>query len=151
MKTELPIFVIVVEGALPGMLPGFEPLPADDPYTVLHSLLWLKDPPSNRPGGSPEPEPLHSWIQPYTTDDQGNGTAMDVDEDEDEDESSPPLSGMRYIDLGKHKSLRVHRLRNKMHSVFLVRYEYVDFMTHTVQCEEKNRRFFLTGQPGIGK
>ncbi|KAJ7891257.1 hypothetical protein B0H14DRAFT_1071444 [Mycena olivaceomarginata] len=65
-----------------------------------------------------------------------------------------PLRGppqLRFIDLNKHPQLRVHSLKPHPPTV-VVRGEYVEFMTHVLQVEKYvERRFFLTGQPGIGK
>ncbi|KAJ6471861.1 hypothetical protein C8R45DRAFT_1013418 [Mycena sanguinolenta] len=130
------------------LLPQFTLATPENPYTKLHGLLWPKGPTSSQPGDPPEPEPLRKCIQVWnlSTDD---AAAMDLDEDEDE--LPPPPPQMRYLDLRKHETFRVHRLRSKMHSTFLVRQEYIEFMAHATQCQERNRRFFLTGQPGIGK
>ncbi|KAJ7293669.1 hypothetical protein C8J57DRAFT_1704360 [Mycena rebaudengoi] len=134
----------------PGILPSFTLVPLEHQYSALHGFLWPKGPTSSQPGDFAEPEPLRKCIQAWSpsTDDQGDATAMDVAEDEDEDESEPPPPPpeMRYIDLRKHETLRVHLLIGKRHSTLLVRQEYVEFMSHATQCKEENRRFFLTGK-----
>ncbi|KAJ7286892.1 hypothetical protein C8J57DRAFT_1282272 [Mycena rebaudengoi] len=58
---------------------------------------------------------------------------------------------IRFIDLNEHPKLRVQKLVDHPPQV-LVRQEYIEFMTHVMQTKEAvQRRFFLTGQPGIGK
>ncbi|KAJ7084035.1 hypothetical protein B0H15DRAFT_849855 [Mycena belliarum] len=135
----------------PGILPSFTLVPSKHQYSALHGLLWPKGPTSSQPGDLAEPEPLRKCIQAWSpsTVDQGDATAMGVDEDESE--PPPPPPEMRYIDLRKHETFRVHLLSGRRRSTFLVRQEYVEFMSHAAQCKEENRRFFLTGQPGIGK
>ncbi|KAJ7918320.1 hypothetical protein B0H13DRAFT_1993292, partial [Mycena leptocephala] len=74
-----------------------------------------------------------------------------VDENDSEPTPRPGPPQLRFIDLNKHPKLRVHSLLEPQPTV-VVRAEYVEFMTHALQVEKDNeRRFFLTGQPGIGK
>ncbi|KAJ7489566.1 hypothetical protein FB451DRAFT_1225285 [Mycena latifolia] len=137
-------------------LPSFTRLTSDYCYAALHELLWPKEPTSSQPGDSAEPSALRKCIQARAADmslwvdDQGDVNAMDLDEDE----SQLPLSPLeiRYIDLSKHEALCVHRLHNAWDShTFIIRQEYVEFMTYAMNCGIHERRFFLTGQPGIGK
>ncbi|KAJ7470176.1 hypothetical protein B0H11DRAFT_2041681 [Mycena galericulata] len=135
-------------------LPDFTPGPEDSPYAALHKLLWANEPTPSQPGDSTEPEPLRKCIESWAadnlslwTDSQGD-VAMDVDEDGSE--PPPPPPEVRYIYLRKHPTLCVHVLRDTS-STFVVRQEYIEFMAYAMKCEIEKRRFFLTGQPGIGK
>ncbi|KAJ7811140.1 hypothetical protein B0H14DRAFT_2860743 [Mycena olivaceomarginata] len=77
---------------------------------------------------------------------------MDVDENDSGPTPFPCPPQLRFIDLNKHPKLRVHSLLDTHIPTVVVREEYVEFMTYALQVEKDDeRRFFLTGQPGIGK
>ncbi|KAF8888004.1 hypothetical protein CPB85DRAFT_1334845 [Mucidula mucida] len=58
-----------------------------------------------------------------------------------------PAPMVRYINLAEHKDLAVHWLDQC--ETFIILQEYVEFMADAATAT--NPRFFLTGQPGIGK
>ncbi|KAJ7322874.1 hypothetical protein DFH08DRAFT_888141 [Mycena albidolilacea] len=139
-------------------LPGFARVNPNNPYAMLHKLLWPTGPTSSQPADSaaPEPERLARHIDAcvadlslWTDDQDGDATAMDVDDSE----RPPPAPPIRYINLAEveHKSLAVHRLLAL--DMIIVRQEYVDFMAHATAhvMQGKKIHVFLTGQPGIGK
>ncbi|KAJ7773229.1 hypothetical protein B0H16DRAFT_1451051 [Mycena metata] len=115
-------------------LTGFKFKGNDNYYVRLHQFLWPSSPPEA--SAAHEPHALTRCIDVWAG-------PMDVD-------GSEPTSE-RYIDLDKHPQLRVHSLRCHPPAV-LVRAEYHEFMIHLLNIEtNERRRFFLTGQPGIGK
>ncbi|KAJ7087845.1 hypothetical protein C8R44DRAFT_893087 [Mycena epipterygia] len=74
-----------------------------------------------------------------------------TDVDEDEDESAWPSPEVRYIDFVQHPAFAVHTLSDtELSPTFLIRQEYLEFMDHAI-TKIKQKHFFLTGQPGIGK
>jgi hypothetical protein len=79
-------------------------------------------------------------------------TENEKDRDVNEGNSAGPPR-IRYIDLGKHPIFAVHALSDRTRSpTFVIRQEYIEFMAHAINCAVPHeRRFFLTGQPGIGK
>ncbi|KAJ7738085.1 hypothetical protein DFH07DRAFT_841473 [Mycena maculata] len=137
------------------LLPGFQPVEERSDYKQLHRLLWR--PPTSLLAASAarEPAALAEYVDVWT-DGGGNGEggvdAMDVGEDESEPPPRPGPPPIRFIDLDKHPELRVHNLLEPYPPTVVVRGEYVEFMAHALQVEKADeRRFYLTGQPGIGK
>ncbi|KAJ7068832.1 hypothetical protein C8F01DRAFT_624166 [Mycena amicta] len=125
-------------------LPGFRPVFPSSEYATLHRLLW-------RTGetAAAEPRQLAKYIKTCEGDLRwtAGGESMQVDEPD-----QPPPE-IRYIDLtlAEARSFAVHRLFTigKM----IIRQEYVEFLAHALRTAQKenNPRFFLAGQPGIGK
>ncbi|KAJ7227695.1 hypothetical protein C8J57DRAFT_1585199 [Mycena rebaudengoi] len=106
-------------------LPGLQPVDEDDVHGRLHQLLW-PTPASSPPAASAAGEPA--------------ALAEHVD----------VWMGNEGNDEGR-ADLRFHKLIGHPPQL-LVRQEYIEFMTHVMQTKEPGqRRFFLTGQPGIGK
>ncbi|KAJ7741209.1 hypothetical protein DFH07DRAFT_943611 [Mycena maculata] len=137
-------------------LPGFQFLGENTDYAQLHRLLW-RTPTSSPPAASAarEPPTLAEYIDVWTGGEgnaEGGVDVMDVDENDSEPTPRPGPQQIRFIDLNKHPKLRVHSLLEPHPPTVVVREEYVEFMTHAFQVEKDDeRRFFLTGQPGIGK
>ncbi|KAF7301506.1 Crinkler (CRN) family protein [Mycena indigotica] len=78
--------------------------------------------------------------------------------DGDEDEAPASTHKIRYIDLSntiqtafRHLSMDLTTPETK--PAFIVREEYVEFFEHALKSAKagKRRRYFVTGQPGIGK
>ncbi|KAJ7198316.1 hypothetical protein GGX14DRAFT_573553 [Mycena pura] len=131
-------------------LPYFQILEEDNDYVLLYQFLWRTSA-SSPPAASTacEPVALKECINVW----EGNAEGIDVMDDEYNSEPSPRPTPpqLRFIDLDKHPKLRVHSLAKPHPPTIVVREEYHVFMTHALQSEEGHRRFFLTGQPGIGK
>ncbi|KAJ7178090.1 hypothetical protein C8R46DRAFT_1212806 [Mycena filopes] len=115
-------------------LPGFQFVTHEDFFWDLHECLWGTEEEAAAALAAPldEPPALARCISTCPVED---------------------AAPMRYIDLDLHPVLRVHTL---LYSddlpKMLVRAEYVEFMRHILSVEASvDRRFFLTGQPGIGK
>ncbi|KAJ7076005.1 hypothetical protein B0H15DRAFT_607787 [Mycena belliarum] len=126
-------------------LPGFQFVDKNTSYAELHRLLWRAPTPSPV---THEPSALAEYIDIWTGED-----AMQVDSETDPEPTSRPASRkLRFIDLNKHPELCIASLDLLSEGPMVVREEYVDFMTHILQQRHsRKRRFFLTGQPGIGK
>ncbi|KAJ7460701.1 hypothetical protein FB451DRAFT_500318 [Mycena latifolia] len=115
--------------------------------------------------------PDDGWLTPSSK--KSDSDAMDVDdpdgdgqgEDEDptdgEDVNEGPAK-IRYIDLEAHPALAIDDLelevdRHHNKATFVVRHEYGLFMKHAMSRvsnppdDSYRARFFVTGQPGIGK
>ncbi|KAJ7016201.1 hypothetical protein C8F04DRAFT_570685 [Mycena alexandri] len=137
-------------------LPGFQFLGENTDYAQLHRLLW-RTPTSSPPAASAarEPPTLAEYIDVWTGGEgnaEGGVDVIDVDKNDSEPTPRPGPPQLRIIDLNKHPKLRVHSLLDPRLPTVVVRGEYVEFMTHAFQVEKDDRRrFFLTGQPGIGK
>ncbi|KAJ7204817.1 hypothetical protein GGX14DRAFT_459855 [Mycena pura] len=107
-------------------LPGFRFVQNTNYHGRLHEILWRT--PSSTPAVSAAPEPA--------------ALAELID-------GQPPI---RFINLDQHLELRVHKLRKPQAPMIIIRDEYIEFMTYVLQLQNADdRRFFLTGQPGIGK
>ncbi|KAJ7072583.1 hypothetical protein C8F01DRAFT_1225550 [Mycena amicta] len=121
------------------LLPGFSRLSSGNRYAILHELvLW--------PTGTQDR--LAPYIEAWNPNLWTVGQAMDVDPDESD---QPPLAAIRYINLAEHRRLAVDLLQGL--DTMIIRQEYVDFLADALQQvqEGKQPRFFLTGQPGVGK
>ncbi|KAJ7658101.1 hypothetical protein B0H17DRAFT_1213259 [Mycena rosella] len=129
------------------MNPAFQTLSPDTDYVLLYNMLWQAD---QAPSSTAEKESLRQYIETCA---EGLGlwseTQEDTpstDEDEgDESEQPPPAPEIRYIDLDKHPTFRIHHLRDSDAS-FIVRQEYVDFMDSAMSQRGIRKRFFLTGK-----
>ncbi|KAJ7211146.1 hypothetical protein GGX14DRAFT_394108 [Mycena pura] len=142
---------MICEGARAQRLFSYCTLEEDNGHVQLYQFLW-RTPALSLPAASTafEPLALKECIDVW----EGNTEGMDVMDVVDEYNSEPsPRPGppqLRFIDLDKHPEMRVHSLIEPHPPTIVVREEYHDFMTHALQSEEGHRRFFLTGQPGIG-
>ncbi|KAJ6454665.1 hypothetical protein C8R45DRAFT_1037644 [Mycena sanguinolenta] len=142
-------------------LPGFQFLGEDTDYAQLYRLLW-PTPNSSPPAASAasassaarEPPTLTEYIDVWTGGEdnaEGGVDVTDVDENDSEPTARPGPPQLRFINLNKHPKLRVHSLLEPHPPILVVRDEYTEFMTHALQVEKDHeRRFFLTGHPGIG-
>ncbi|KAJ7130616.1 hypothetical protein C8R44DRAFT_872401 [Mycena epipterygia] len=92
-------------------------------------------------------------------DDDDNGEGEDLNDSEDLDEGSNTI---RYINPHTHQALAILQLEVQAElrdekATLVVRHEYSLFMQHAISRLNKPRvdelptRFFVTGQPGIGK
>ncbi len=130
-------------------LPGFTRLvDTDMVYAGLHKLLWPTEPASSQPAdpAAPEAESLARCIERCPAD-LGIWAAPVEDVDMDKSAQCAPAPMVRYINLAEHKDLAVHWLDQC--ETFIILQEYVEFMADAATAT--NPRFFLTGQPGIGK
>ncbi|KAF9027522.1 hypothetical protein BDZ89DRAFT_805437 [Hymenopellis radicata] len=126
-----------------------------------------------------EPPALLQFIEALPADDGWLGNnpteedSMDVDSldgsegGDGQAQSGEKPSGVRFIDLKAHpalvfeSALRHEVLRHRDRAAFIIRDEYRLFMKHAITCLRNQRsesahtyyplRFFVTGQPGIGK
>ncbi|KAJ7777465.1 hypothetical protein B0H16DRAFT_958741 [Mycena metata] len=113
-------------------LPGFQLVALDNDYTRLYRFLW-QAPTPNSPAVS-------GLLTDY------------INEWSDEEELDEPRPHLRFIDLDLHPYLRIHTLLKPHPSKVVIRDEYVEFMRHALAAgDDELLRFFLTGQPGIGK
>jgi hypothetical protein len=92
-------------------------------------------------------------------DGDGEGEGEDPDDGEEVDEGPARI---RYINLKAHPALAFHELGLEVDqrgdkATFVVRHEYGLFMEHAMSRlsnppdDSYRARFFVTGQPGIGK
>ncbi|KAJ7068702.1 hypothetical protein C8F01DRAFT_620191 [Mycena amicta] len=123
------------------LLPGFSGLSSGNRYAILHELLW---PTGTQDRLAPYIEAWNPNLSLWTA-----GDAMDVDQADEPPPAPAPM--IRYITLAKHRRLAVDLLQGL--DTMIIRQEYVDFLADAMQQvqEGKQPRFFLTGQPGIGK
>ncbi|KAG5641956.1 hypothetical protein DXG03_003926 [Asterophora parasitica] len=153
------------------LLGSFKLLQSGDFFADLHELLWPKGPSTPTGGDCTEPELLHRYTEICTAVPKSIWTEKEADTRKegapslvsavegghatpvpfyktyvDEDAPPPPLA---YIDLRKHKALRMHELSDM--NTLLIRHEYREFMAYAMNCPSGQRRFLLTGQSGIGK
>ncbi|KAJ7068781.1 hypothetical protein C8F01DRAFT_1119270 [Mycena amicta] len=134
-------------------LPGFKRVEPTNRYGIIHGLLWPTSQETDRL--APYIETCQADLSWWTADRDGDATPVDVEKSDqssnvDNSNQPPPAltTPIRYLDLRKHPSFAMFLLHdlNKM----ILRQEYDAFMSDSMQ-EGENRRFFLTGQPGIGK
>ncbi|KAJ6456172.1 hypothetical protein C8R45DRAFT_1035166 [Mycena sanguinolenta] len=140
------------------------PLPQftwDDQYDSLRDMLWPAD------GGPVEgeslPPALGERIETLTPDDGWLTHSSDCDSDgEGQDLDEGVDDTIRFINLDAHPALAIGLLAREldMHhdkATFAVRHEYDLFMEHAMSRinnppdDSFRARFFVTGQPGIGK
>ncbi|KAF9031353.1 hypothetical protein BDZ89DRAFT_1158903 [Hymenopellis radicata] len=161
------------------LLPGFEWDAGDE--KAFYDELWpLNSDGGPIEGGlieasvRCEPPALLQLIESLTPDDTWLATeddAMDVDGSEGKGggdtqaQSGAKDKAIRFIDLTESRSalainyLDIERDLHRDRGTFIVRDEYRLFMEHALSCLRAERRpgneffvrFFLTGQPGIGK
>ncbi|KAF7373375.1 hypothetical protein MSAN_00547100 [Mycena sanguinolenta] len=112
-------------------LPGFHFVDVLDAFYDLHQCLWRDPGPVPVTG---EPEALASHIKVLSANGIDNGG-----------------NSTRFIDLDASPDLRIHSLLWPHSSTLLVRDEYREFMEHITKLDRFERRFYVTGQPGIGK
>ncbi|KAJ7226121.1 hypothetical protein GGX14DRAFT_643005 [Mycena pura] len=107
-------------------------------YARFHKLLW--QPPTLEQPTTAEPSAFTKFIG------EGNSNVVDLGP------LASPCTGppQRFIDLEKYPEFII---KDKVDgNTFLIRTEYKEFMDHIRRFTKKeDRRFFLTGQPGIGK
>ncbi len=153
------------------LLPGFQ-WGGGDRVEAFYDALWSH----NSDGGlieaslPCEPPGLVQLMETSNPDDTWLGSnpteedAMAVDSPDGSDSdnqahSAEATSTVRYIDLPKHpaldfEALSLERFLHHDCATYIVRDEYRVFMNHVLaRLHVKNSvvRFFLTGQPGIGK
>ncbi|KAJ6454162.1 hypothetical protein C8R45DRAFT_628083 [Mycena sanguinolenta] len=159
----------------PATLPQFAWDPIYEPFRV--SLWPAASADGNPDSAQGEPPALLDRIETLTPDDgwlsskKSDDDTMDVDDSDDEGEGEDPNdgedadeepAGVRYISLKAHPALAFEKLAQEIHwrrdeATFVVRHEYSLFMEHAMSRlnnppdDSHRARFFVTGQPGIGK
>ncbi|KAJ7348972.1 hypothetical protein DFH08DRAFT_132869 [Mycena albidolilacea] len=113
--------------------------------------------------------PDDGWLIPNSQ--KSHSDTMDVDDSDSEGEGEDPNEGedvdkgpvrIRYINLDAHPVLTIDDLVREVHqhgdkTTFIIRHEYELFMEHAMSRvsnppdDSYRARFFVTGQPGIGK
>ncbi|KAJ7204811.1 hypothetical protein GGX14DRAFT_459840, partial [Mycena pura] len=148
----------------------------DHLYEPLHVTLWPAGRgPVEEDAAPGEPLTLRDLIKTLTPDDgwltpnkKSESNTMDVDGSDGENESEGEVLNddedvdIRYINLEAHPALVIDDLgeeidQYKTKATFVVRREYEVFMEHAMSRvsdppdDSFRARFFVTGQPGIGK
>ncbi|KAJ6528583.1 hypothetical protein B0H19DRAFT_1243079 [Mycena capillaripes] len=113
--------------------------------------------------------PDDGWLTPSSM--KSDSDAMDVDDPDGEGEGEDPNDGedvdegppgIRYISLKAHPAFAFEKLAQEVdwrgdNATFVIRHEYGLFMEHAMSRlnnppdDSHRARFFVTGQPGIGK
>ncbi|KAJ7238770.1 hypothetical protein B0H12DRAFT_89790 [Mycena haematopus] len=149
------------------MLYGFCAPPTGDALQKLHEALWSVDPPPVIASlGLPRtiPPRLASYLKTYERaengcDDQNddlseNGSDANSDDDGTQIDK-PPAPPIFYLKTSPDTVFRVYTLADATApSTLLVRDEYLEFLADVDKDRgqpPKPVRYFLTGQPGIGK
>ncbi|KAJ6476228.1 hypothetical protein C8R45DRAFT_1009283 [Mycena sanguinolenta] len=109
-------------------LPGFHFVGERDAYQHLHQCLWRDS--SVQP--TDEPEALARHIKVLNNVNSGGNS-------------------IRFINLDESPELCIDTLVWPHSSTLLVRDEYREFMQDILKLDPFKRRFYVTGQPGIGK
>ncbi|KAJ7222057.1 hypothetical protein B0H12DRAFT_1151242 [Mycena haematopus] len=153
----------------------------DTLYEAARVSLWpvnATGPMAGEPARG-EPPALLDCIESLTPDDgwlipdgeKIESNVMDVDGSDNEDEGEGPKDGedmdegppeIRYISLKTHPALAIHKLAKEVdwrgdEATLVIRHEYGLFMEHAMSRlsnppdDSYRARFFVTGQPGIGK
>ncbi|KAJ7068765.1 hypothetical protein C8F01DRAFT_622162 [Mycena amicta] len=124
-------------------LTGFTRQHDETSYAILHRFLW----PSQPSPTAYEPQNLTQYIK---------DCPADLSVFTDDLDGPPPApqtrTRIRYLDLAAQTEFAVHPVKlarglDKM----VIRDEYVDFMDRAAKFQGQGKRYFLTGQPGIGK
>ncbi|KAJ7042514.1 hypothetical protein C8F04DRAFT_1229772 [Mycena alexandri] len=106
--------------------------------------------------------PDDGWLTPSSKnamDPDGEDEGEDPNDGEDVDEGPP---GIRYISLKAHPAFAFEKIAEEVdwrgdNATFVIRHEYDLFMEHAMSRlhnppdDSYRARFFVTGQPGIGK
>ncbi|KAJ7176609.1 hypothetical protein C8R46DRAFT_1076792 [Mycena filopes] len=131
----------------------------DDLYKNLHAMLWPSVDDLTK-----EEEPtagtLRNCIGTMTPDDRWLADTLEVEDLDDLNEDDG--DEIRHIDLTAHPVLAIDQVglefgQHHTNPTFVVRREYNLFMEHAIARvrnpldESYRARFFVTGQPGIGK
>ncbi|KAJ6485949.1 hypothetical protein C8R45DRAFT_1098693 [Mycena sanguinolenta] len=136
------------------MLDGFSALPVDDPLIELYDALW---PTQSLPTMPPSPRkvPQGRLVGQVKIFD-GSRAGLDDGVDNGLEDDKPPPPPMYYLDISTESVLRVFALEEdgKTPNTLLVRDDYLEFLADVDRDRgnpPKLVRYFLTGQPGIGK
>ncbi|KAF8209669.1 hypothetical protein K438DRAFT_1810180 [Mycena galopus ATCC 62051] len=113
--------------------------------------------------------PDDGWLTPHSKKSDSDAMYMDDPDAEDEGEGEDPNDGeddgppqISYISLKAHPALAFEKLAQEVdwrgeEATFVIRHEYGLFMKHAMSRlsnppdDSHRARFFVTGQPGIGK